>query len=114
MGYLTQIRKFCVDCMGGQPSLVSGCPSTRCKFYPYRMGKNIDLNSDFTPLKSIRLYCLECLDNSSEEIRNCSLSSCPIYKYRFGTNPKRKGIGNKNPNMSGIPFKVKDENDEII
>jgi hypothetical protein len=33
-------RAFCIHCMGGQAYLVPDCPSTGCKVYPYRMGKN--------------------------------------------------------------------------
>lgn len=33
-------RAFCFHCMGGQPRLISECPSTDCRIYPYRMGKN--------------------------------------------------------------------------
>lgn len=33
-------RKFCVQCMNGQTSLIAGCTSTNCKIYPYRFGRN--------------------------------------------------------------------------
>lgn len=33
-------RKFCIDCMNGQLSLISECTSPNCKIYPYRMGQN--------------------------------------------------------------------------
>jgi hypothetical protein len=34
------IRQFCLQCMGGQPSLVRECTSTTCQVWSYRMGKN--------------------------------------------------------------------------
>lgn len=34
------IRKNCLQCMGGSPSLVRECTTTYCNCYPYRMGKN--------------------------------------------------------------------------
>jgi len=33
------IRKFCVDCMGGQYSLVEGCTDKACHLYPFRTGR---------------------------------------------------------------------------
>lgn len=34
------IRKFCLDCMGDNRSLVSTCETTDCLCHPFRMGKN--------------------------------------------------------------------------
>ena len=33
-------RKYCIECMGGQPYLVANCSSTECAVYSYRFGKN--------------------------------------------------------------------------
>ena len=58
-----------------------------------------------TPLRSIRLKCLDCSAGSAQEVRECPIKDCPLYFYRSGKNPKRKGIGNKNPNTKGIVSK---------
>ena len=34
------IRKFCLECMGGNKALVSGCTTTSCPLHPFRFGKN--------------------------------------------------------------------------
>jgi len=34
------MRAFCIDCMGGQASLVNDCPAALCPVHPYRMGRN--------------------------------------------------------------------------
>ena len=34
------IRKFCLECMGNNRTLVSECETVDCLCYPYRMGKN--------------------------------------------------------------------------
>lgn len=33
-------RAFCLDCMGGSPSMVLACQAITCRIYPYRFGKN--------------------------------------------------------------------------
>ena len=33
-------RKFCIECMNGSAELIPTCPATKCKIYPFRMGKN--------------------------------------------------------------------------
>ena len=37
---LKAFRQFCLECMGGSPSLVSECRSERCPIHPYRLGSN--------------------------------------------------------------------------
>lgn len=37
---LKDVRRFCIECMGGQPSLVTGCESGGCPLHDYRMGKD--------------------------------------------------------------------------
>lgn len=34
------IREFCVDCMGGQTSMIRKCTSVGCALWPLRMGRN--------------------------------------------------------------------------
>ncbi len=42
---LKDIRTFCIDCMGGQPSLVTDCESGGCPLHNYRMGKDMQPNA---------------------------------------------------------------------
>lgn len=37
---LKAIRKFCVECMGGNRVEVKACTSPKCPLYAFRMGKN--------------------------------------------------------------------------
>lgn len=37
---LKSIRRFCVQCMGGQRYLVSKCLTSECRYFQYRLGKN--------------------------------------------------------------------------
>jgi len=37
---LKALRQFCLECMGGSPSLVRECRSERCPIHPYRLGSN--------------------------------------------------------------------------
>lgn len=34
------IRRHCIECMGGQVSMVSGCTSPSCALFTYRLGKD--------------------------------------------------------------------------
>ena len=79
---LQSIRKFCVQCMGGSIYLPTDCPATKCKFYPYRLGKGGGSKGTV-----IRKYCLECVGDSYDEVKNCTDLDCPLYPYRFGHAP---------------------------
>lgn len=61
-----------------------------------------------TPLKAIRMKCLDCC-GTSYEVKMCTATNCPLYVYRDGHNPKRKGIGNRNPNTEEIIDKIVSE-----
>jgi len=37
---MTEIRAFCVECMGGYLDLVANCPAETCPHWRSRMGKN--------------------------------------------------------------------------
>lgn len=90
--YLESIRAFCLECMGGSFKLVEYCPSEKCHFYPYRLGKIPCPKPKITPLRAIKFYCLECA-GAVDEVKICPLKKCPVYSYRFGTNPKLEGKG---------------------
>lgn len=36
---LKEVRKFCVECMGGMRNEVKKCTSPQCRLYPFRMGR---------------------------------------------------------------------------
>lgn len=55
-----------------------------------------------TPLKAIRAKCIDCSCGDVNEVTNCTVVDCALYPYRDGHNPNRKGVGNKNPNTSGL------------
>ena len=55
-------------------------------------------NKKLTPMKAIRQNCIDCSGGSKKEVRECMIVDCPLYMYRLGKNPRRKGIGNSNPN----------------
>ncbi len=45
---LSQIHKFCIDCLGGQPRLVKDCTAKNCPLYPYRTGHNTNSKRTMT------------------------------------------------------------------
>lgn len=89
------IKQECRWCLGEVRGRV--CNSKICK-----------LNDKTLPnLKKIRLHCLDCVE-TIQEVKDCTGKLlfeprlCYLHPYRFGHNPKRKGIGNKNPTMDGL------------
>jgi hypothetical protein len=52
------------------------------------------------PLAAIRAKCVDCSGGSYAEARKCTATGCPLWPYRMGTNPRRKGAGNKNPQLT--------------
>lgn len=57
------------------------------------------------PIGRIRKKCIECSGGRLKTVRECPETSCPLHPYRMGSNPKRKGIGNKNANQN-LRFKT--------
>lgn len=86
---LKAIKKFCLDCYGGDKKEVVTCPP-ECELWELRFGKKIP---NISPLKRIRLKCIWCINGSYKDIENCLSPQCAIYIYRTGHNPARKGIG---------------------
>lgn len=82
---LQSIRKFCIHCMGGNTHLPTDCPATKCKLYPYRLGRGGGSKGSI-----IRKYCLECIGESYDEVKNCTDLDCPLYPYRFGYTSNRE------------------------
>ena len=88
---LESIRLFCVQCMGGSPSLVTDCPSSNCVLYPYRSGAIAD-GASRRLLKVIKTFCdgcAPCGDVAGCTASRCylSLDPCPVWPFRNGTNP---------------------------
>lgn len=61
---LSQIHKFCVDCLGGQPRLVKDCTTKSCPLWPYRTGHNT--NSKRTMTEEQRQLAAERLKKARE------------------------------------------------
>lgn len=86
------IRKFCIECCGGQMNdtrkcggdkcINGGCePNGICYFYKFR------LNRGRPSVRLIRKMCLWCMGGSSDLVRDCIREDCPAYNFRFGKNP---------------------------
>lgn len=52
---LSVIRKFCLECTGGDKKLIRNCLSTDCPLYPYRMGTNPAISAETRMKRSERL-----------------------------------------------------------
>lgn len=61
---LSQIHKFCIDCMGGQPRLIKDCTAKNCPLYSYRTGHNT--NSKRTMTEEQRQMAAERLKKARE------------------------------------------------
>ena len=61
---LSQIRNFCISCMGDQPRLVKDCTSKNCPLYPYRTGHST--NSKRTMTEEQRQMAAERLKKARE------------------------------------------------
>ena len=96
MSVLKAIRKECLWCCGGQKNEVRLCDSNDCYLHPFRFGrKGI---SAFSPLRSVKRNCLSCHEPTAQAVRCCDFKNqCALWDFRNGANPKRAGIGNKNP-----------------
>lgn len=84
------IKTECRFCMNS--TIFKGCDSEVCKLN--------DLS--LSPLKRIKAHCVSCVpEQNLKAVRACTgeLTNnkvCPLHPYRAGSNPKRKGIGNRN------------------
>ena len=36
---LKEIRKYCIECLGGMRNEVEKCSAPKCRLYPFRMGR---------------------------------------------------------------------------
>ena len=89
---LKSIRRFCVQCVGGEIAEVRTCGGDHCLnggsdekgvclFFRYRMGRGRP------SIKLIRKTCLWCMGNSSDMVKDCGSTGCALWAYRFGSNP---------------------------
>jgi hypothetical protein len=53
------IRKFCLHCMGGSSDTVKDCPSAGCLLYPFRFGKNPNIEFIMTEGRKKALQTLK-------------------------------------------------------
>lgn len=89
------IKQECYWCLGEVRGRT--CQSKICKLNDKSLSK----------LKRIKAHCMDCVE-TKQEVKDCTgrlLHETRLYylhPYRFGTNPKRKGIGNKNPCLDGL------------
>ena len=60
-------------------------------------GYDFEVDAPLRPLKAIRGKCLECCCNNSAEVRRCHITDCALWPYRLGKNPRRAGMGPKEP-----------------
>lgn len=93
------IRKFCLDCEGGNPDGVVDCLNRECPFHPYRSGKRTDAPKGRPALvRVIKGYCHEYCQAGAgrQEVMTCAgnvpaipeaMPPCPLYPFRLGVNP---------------------------
>jgi len=81
---IRSMRAYCLDCTGGDKSMVRACSFESCPLHPYRFGKRPPKGTAATPMKTIRTNCLECCSGSFTEVRRCSANQCSTYRYRLG------------------------------
>ena len=94
------VKKYCMECVGGDRRIVKGCDGNEalggpCPFYPYRLGKRVWV-------RVFRQFCLQCMGKSREMVSECELFDCACWEYRMGTNPARKGLGNIGNLKTGV------------
>ena len=89
---LRAIRRFCIECVGGEISEIRTCGGDHCKnggcdergvclFYRFRTGRGRP------SIKLIRKTCLWCMGNSSDMVKDCGSTGCALWAYRLGSNP---------------------------
>lgn len=90
---LKSIRKFCLDCYGGNMAEVLTCPPDSCEFSDYRMGRMTKkIKGGLSKL--IRKKCTWCMGGNLLDIRTCVSTKCATYGFRMGKNINRKGNAN--------------------
>lgn len=68
------IRAKCLDCMCGNPNEVALCPSTKCSLFPYRFGKNPNIQKrELT--EEQRQEARERLKRNLAKSSDCSIES---------------------------------------
>ncbi|MCC8194158.1 MAG: hypothetical protein LIP28_05895 [Deltaproteobacteria bacterium] len=82
------VRRFCLDCQGGQTSLVRECAEEDCPLHPWRLPDAAPYDEAHgRVLRAVRRHCLNCAGDR-KEARSCDAEdSCPLWAYRFGVHP---------------------------
>lgn len=101
------VRRFCLDCQGGQPSLVRACEEDNCPLHPWRLTDAVPYYAAFgRVLRAVRRHCLVCAGDR-RETRSCDAeASCPLWEFRFGVHPvtyKRVSIRVRAPKTLFLP-----------
>lgn len=87
---LKHVRKFCVECCGGNSREVALCTATQCPIYDYRFGKRAD--AKYRPILSIRKKCYDCCEGTSKAIQKCQFKACYLWVYRLNKRPTQTMI----------------------
>ena len=85
---LQAIRRFCLSCMGGSPSLVRDCPDRACPLHDYRMQES---PPEGRPLRAVRRHCMICAGGKGS-VRACRADpdaqpeeqACLLWPHRLG------------------------------
>ena len=81
-------RRFCLDCQGGQPSLVRACEDEGCALFPWRLPDAAAVNDVHgRVLRAVRRHCLVCAGDRRETRACDAQETCPLWEYRFGVHP---------------------------
>lgn len=79
------VRRFCLDCQGGQPSLARACADHACHLHPWRLPDSPAISGEYgRVLRAVRRYCLVCAGDRREARACDARESCPLWEYRFG------------------------------
>ena len=81
------IKKYCLECCGGNREEIKNCVSVNCSLYEYRQGET-PKTPKLSKSQAIRQRCLNCSGYNRKEVKNCEIKECPLYRYRLGAEEK--------------------------
>lgn len=95
------LRRFCLECQGGDAPSVAACADRDCLLFDLRPrpagadcgaadgagGAEPALRPANAPARAIRRFCLVCA-GSRREVRHCDAGkTCALWSFRFGVHP---------------------------
>lgn len=83
------IKKYCLECCGGNREEIKKCVSVNCSLYEYRQGET-PKTPKLSKSQAIRQRCLNCSGFYSPDVRNCEFKDCYLYRYRMGSESRGK------------------------